>query len=126
MPSSLTNETISMLFIHYRSTATTYFTSEQVQPFGFAKRAMIRHLYRPYTRRGTTWECLIYNHRRQRRPNNVQQDFPQLTRLLLVSKSCRPNNLVSRHSGCLYWDILSLVVVSYSDPANKRHSLMLV
>ena len=42
-----------MLCRHYRPTATAlyrqkaasaYFTSEQVQPFGFAKRAMIRHM----------------------------------------------------------------------------------
>ena len=34
-----------------------------------------------------------------------------------VSKPCRPNNLGSTHSGCLYWDILPLVLVSYSNPA---------
>ena len=94
--------------------------------FWLCKACYDRHMYRPYTRRGTTSECLIYKHKRQRRPNYVQRDFPQLMRLLPVLKPCRPNNLGWTHSGCLYWYILPLVLVSYSDPANKRHSLMLV
>ena len=35
-------------------------------------------------------------------------------------------NLGSTHSGCLYWDIEPLVLVSYSNRANEKHSLMLV
>ena len=68
MHSSLASENSSMLHtcIHYMPTAaalqrqkaaSSYFTSKQVQRFGFAKRAMIRHMFRHYTRRGTMWDC---------------------------------------------------------------------
>ena len=63
MHSSLANESSSMLHtcIHYMPTAAALqrqkAASSYLQRFGFAKRAMIRHMYRHYTHRGTMWDC---------------------------------------------------------------------
>ena len=50
--------------------------------------------------------------------STVDQTTPSLKAL-----KAKCYNLGSTHSGCLY---CTLVGVSYSDPTNMRHSLMLV